>query len=163
METSRPPADVASSSLPSLNKVLAYITRLRGGGYELLVFRHRDFPEAGVQVPAGTVEPDEDLVTALMREVEEETGVGSFKLARLLGAYDWQHPDTLRIHHRHVYHLVARDGVPDGWEWVETSGGAVPDEEGYVFQYYWMPLSNRVELAGDQGDLLPALISSLRP
>ena len=32
-------------------KVLAYVTR----GDELLVFRHRDFPEAGLQVPAGTM------------------------------------------------------------------------------------------------------------
>ena len=37
------------------HKVFAYLTH----GHRLLVFRHADFPEAGIQVPAGTVQPDE--------------------------------------------------------------------------------------------------------
>ena len=43
----------------TLLKVLAYVTRLRNGDVELLVFDHRDAPEAGIQVPAGTIEPGE--------------------------------------------------------------------------------------------------------
>ncbi|HLE30393.1 MAG TPA: NUDIX domain-containing protein, partial [Anaerolineales bacterium] len=57
------------------HKVLAYITRRRNGRTQLLVFTHRDFPEAGVQVPAGTVEPDEPVEAALFREVHEESGL----------------------------------------------------------------------------------------
>ncbi len=43
--------------LPTLKKVFAYITR----GDKLLVFRHADFPEAGIQVPAGTAKEGEGL------------------------------------------------------------------------------------------------------
>ena len=48
-----------------VSKVLAYIVR----GDELLVFRHRDYPEAGLQVPAGTIEQGECSRSAVLREV----------------------------------------------------------------------------------------------
>jgi hypothetical protein len=41
--------------MESVNKVYAYFTRRD----QLLVFRHVDFPEVGIQVPGGTVEGDE--------------------------------------------------------------------------------------------------------
>ncbi len=50
-------------------KVLAYITRQRGNETQLLVFEHLDFPDAGVQVPKGTVEPGEAIERAAQREV----------------------------------------------------------------------------------------------
>lgn len=53
------------------DKVLAYITH----GNRLLVFRHPHAPEAGIQVPAGTVEEGEDPGTAVLREAAEETGL----------------------------------------------------------------------------------------
>lgn len=37
-------------------KVLAYLIREDKGKQQLLVFIHRDYPEAGMQVPGGTVE-----------------------------------------------------------------------------------------------------------
>lgn len=52
-------------------KVLAYIIH----NNKLLVFKHRDDPEAGIQVPAGTVEQDEDIADALYREILEESGI----------------------------------------------------------------------------------------
>lgn len=54
-------------------KVIAYITRGRGGETRLLVFEHVDNPDAGVQVPKGTVEPGETLENAARREVREES------------------------------------------------------------------------------------------
>jgi 8-oxo-dGTP pyrophosphatase MutT (NUDIX family) len=42
---------------------------------DLLVFEHRDFPEAGTQVPAGTVDRGEAPARTVVREVLEETGV----------------------------------------------------------------------------------------
>jgi len=38
-------------------KVLAYVTREAEGQLELLVFDHVDFPEAGIQVPGGSIDP----------------------------------------------------------------------------------------------------------
>jgi hypothetical protein len=45
-------------------KVLAYITRTRNGQTQLLVFDHGDDPQAGTQVPAGTVEESETVEAA---------------------------------------------------------------------------------------------------
>ena len=54
-----------------VDKVVVYITR----GDLLLVFTHPDFPEAGLQVPAGTVEVGEAPADAARREAHEETGL----------------------------------------------------------------------------------------
>ncbi len=45
------------------HKVFAYITH----GHHLLVFRHLYVPEAGIQVPAGTVEENERSEDAVLR------------------------------------------------------------------------------------------------
>ena len=47
------------------DRVLAYVTRERDGRKELLVFDHRDQPDAGTQVPAGRLEPGEDVEAGL--------------------------------------------------------------------------------------------------
>ena len=52
------------------HKVFAYITH----GHHLLVFRHLYVPEAGIQVPAGTVETHERSDDAVLREASEEIG-----------------------------------------------------------------------------------------
>jgi 8-oxo-dGTP pyrophosphatase MutT (NUDIX family) len=51
------------------SKVFAYIT----WGIKLLVFSQPTAPEAGIQVPAGTVEDGEAVDAAVMREAFEET------------------------------------------------------------------------------------------
>lgn len=60
-----------------LHKVTAFVTR----GAELLLFRH---PEAGIQLPAGTVEEGESLEAAVCREAEEESGLLGIRLRRWL-------------------------------------------------------------------------------
>lgn len=61
------------------------MTRSSGSssGHELLVFQH---PDAGIQLPAGTVEPGEAFETAALREVEEETGLSNSRLISKLGS-----------------------------------------------------------------------------
>ena len=63
------PPSIFSSAI--LEKVVALITRQRNGQTELLVFDH---PTAGTQIPAGTVEAEEPITTAVVREAFEETG-----------------------------------------------------------------------------------------
>src|SRR3954447_9546994 len=48
----------------------------------LLVFAHVDVPSAGIQVPAGTIERDEQPLIAALRELCDETGKGSFQITR---------------------------------------------------------------------------------
>ena len=125
------------------HKVLAYITRERDGCRELLVFTHRDYPEAGVQVPAGTVEPDEATEAALFREIREESGLANLKLVRELA----EHEETEWGQIRHVFYLIAPNGTPDRWTHIVNGKG---EDAGMVFEYCWLDLSDRVELAEAQ-------------
>jgi 8-oxo-dGTP diphosphatase len=45
------------------------VTRELNGRTELLVFEHEDYPHLGIQVPAGRLEPGDDLETGLLRKV----------------------------------------------------------------------------------------------
>ena len=54
-----------------VEKAVCYITRDR----RILVFEHPGAPDAGIQVPAGTIEPGEDPARAALREAAEESGL----------------------------------------------------------------------------------------
>lgn len=69
----------------TIEKVTAFITRRHGDADELLVFEH---PFAGIQLPAGTVEPGEPAEAAALREAQEETGLTGFTGVHYLGSRD---------------------------------------------------------------------------
>lgn len=125
----------------------------------LLVFRHADFPEAGVQVPAGTIAPGETAAAAVLREAEEETGLGSFLVPRFLGLqeFDARPFGKEEIHQRHFFHLQARGPVQESWRHYERdpsdgSGRAI------AFDLYWLPLQEAgATLVASHGALLPLL------
>ena len=77
-----------------VQKVTAFIIRERNGVKELLVFKH---PTAGVQIPAGTVEKDEDIETAVKRETYEETGLRSVEIENYLGCIENELEEGERI------------------------------------------------------------------
>ena len=77
-----------------VQKVTAFIVRKRGGVKELLVFKH---PTAGVQIPAGTVEKDEDIETAVKREAYEETGLRLVEIENYLGCFENELKNNQRI------------------------------------------------------------------
>jgi 8-oxo-dGTP pyrophosphatase MutT (NUDIX family) len=112
---------------------------------QLLVFDHHQMPEAGTQVPAGTVEAGEAIETALWREIEEEAGLlpTQLSLVRKLAEHERLEWGTLR----HVFHLKAEVELRDTWtQMVQGSG----EDEGLVFDYYWLELKPELTLAGDQ-------------
>ena len=138
----------------TVKKVVAYITR----GDELLVFTHRDFPEAGVQVPAGTVEAGETLDAAVLREVHEETGLlpTAVRKAAYLGRRLWQAGHY--CHERHFYHLLLTAPAPDAWLHYELNAGT---SEPIAFSFYWVQRNDPcLCLAGEQGALLWKLSQS---
>lgn len=145
----------SSVSVKTKQKVLAYITRNNNGRPpEVLVFLHRDHPEAGLQVPGGTVDPGEDLIEAIIREVFEETGlqIKRADVVKKLGETSYQRKDIPEINQRH-YFLVHIKELPDSWAHVVHSQGA---DDGLVFLYSWMEIKQaRAELTGQMGELLP--------
>ena len=69
----------------TIHKVTCFITRRGVKGIELLLFNH---PNVGVQIPAGTVEPDEEPEYAARREAAEESGLDNLVLKKYLGEVD---------------------------------------------------------------------------
>jgi putative (di)nucleoside polyphosphate hydrolase len=121
------------NDLPRVRKAYAYITRKRDGHRELLVFEHAR-QDAGVQVPRGTVEPGEDPAEAVVREVEEETGVTDIERVERLGRDEWPHRSKPKVYVRHFYHLPVRE-ERDRWRHRVFGGG---EDHGLVYECYWV-------------------------
>ncbi len=110
-----------------VDKVVVYITR----GDLLLVFTHPDFPEAGLQVPAGTVEVGEAPADAARREAHEETGLERLSGWTFLGERERDMRDFGRDEVQRRFFFHARCDGPDArerWRWIERfpSEGEAP-------------------------------------
>lgn len=77
-----------------VEKVTVFITRPAPDGHHLLLFEH---PNAGIQIPAGTVEFGETPEAAAVREAAEETGLTALTLRRTLGVTTESLPASQRI------------------------------------------------------------------
>ncbi len=137
-------------------KVYTYITY----GDKLLVFRHPYVPEAGIQVPGGSVEPGEALEEAALREAIEETGLTTLQMRGFLGEQRWQNPypeGSYRVAHRHFYHLTVTAPPPERWQHSEPFPSI--GTENHVFEFFWVPLTNVPPLIADMGYHLPTLLN----
>jgi len=79
---------------PIVEKVTAFVVRAVDARRELLLFRH---PDAGIQIPAGTVEDDETPERAVLREAAEETGLTGLVVNQYLGRAEDRLPEEQRI------------------------------------------------------------------
>jgi 8-oxo-dGTP pyrophosphatase MutT (NUDIX family) len=135
-------------------KVVCYIVR----GDRLLVFRHLDqlWDEAGLQVPAGSIEPGESPEAAAVREAAEETGLDGFRVVRKLGEVDYDvAPYRAELHHRHVFHLELEGEAPE--RWVSHENDAGDGSPPLRLECYWIPLTQGHVLSAGQGALLGRL------
>jgi 8-oxo-dGTP diphosphatase len=136
-------------------RVSAYVTRDREGERELLVFDHRDHPEAGTQIPAGRLDPGETLEQGLRRELHEEAGLDRVRIVRELAGpeeYDRQFPGS--SYANHLFHVEPEVELPDSWEHVVFGDG---DDAGLVFRYRWEPIRDDLLLWGRRDPFLGRL------
>lgn len=139
-------------------KAFAYITKAD----QLLVFEHPLSPEAGIQVPAGTIEPGVDPTAAALREAYEETGLDNLRLSQFFGTCEWDLSGygLQEIHQRYFYHLLCDGDAPPMWIHVEAdpSDGSAP----MPFRLYWVRLPDWLPvLAGGHDCLLHRVIPSV--
>ncbi|WP_262177057.1 NUDIX hydrolase [Saccharococcus sp. Marseille-Q5394] len=139
-------------------KVLAYITKDDNAERKLLVFEHKDNPEAGWQVPGGTIEEDELLLDALYREIEEETGIRREQL-QLNGKVNKENyfPENRPnvIHERNIFHLTYIGEDESEWDTCVNSTGK---DNGMIFHCRWIPVNELPELAASQDKALEFII-----
>ena len=118
-----------------VQKAFAYITHRN----RLLVFEHPHHPEAGLQVPAGSVEEQEGCEAAVLREAWEETGLDGLTVVRFLGEQrrDMRAFGRQEIHERHFFHLAYTKTPPESWEHHELFGS---DGDHHLFRFFWVEL-----------------------
>ncbi|MEW6217085.1 MAG: NUDIX domain-containing protein [Candidatus Bipolaricaulota bacterium] len=116
-------------------RAFVYITREIPEGRQLLVFTHRVPDAPDVQVPGGTIEPDETPLDGAVREAREETGLSRFGTPRLLAEEVWHGAEeTVECY---FVHLPLAEVAPDSWEHVVSAGEL---DQGMVFALSWATL-----------------------
>ncbi len=108
----------------------------------MLVFDH---PVAGTQLPKGTVERDEGLADAAVRELAEESGITDAAVISKLG--EWTRvtgagPVEDGLPQQHVWHVMLLErGSPLPERWQHRASGSAA-EEALVFSFRWLPLGD---------------------
>lgn len=87
-----------------------------------------DFMGGFVEIPSGTVEAGEDLLTALAREVQEETGLIVISVLEYLGCFDHRSSSGKKTRH---FNFI-----------VEVEGGVIKLSPTEHQAYYWVALSD---------------------
>ncbi|MGE8540789.1 NUDIX domain-containing protein [Acinetobacter sp. ANC 3813] len=113
---------------------------------ELLVFQH---PESGIQLVKGTLESNEAILDAALRELFEESGIiRSTEHCTYIG----QHPiDAL------AWHFVAIniDGLILAEQWQYQT----LDDYGHIFSFFWMPVPHLLSL--DEEHIRPKYLDAI--
>lgn len=103
-----------------------------GAPLRIAVFRH---PQAGLQLPKGTVKQDEHPTRAAARELFEETGLET------LSAISLGQSDTIVEGERWHFALCRiKPPVRDRWRHHCT------DDGGHLFECFWQPLDKSADL-----------------
>jgi predicted acetyltransferase/8-oxo-dGTP pyrophosphatase MutT (NUDIX family) len=119
-------------------KVVGYLTRSNGSKTQILVFNHDEqFSDAGTQVPAGTVESDENLEEAILREVYEEAGLENLIIESKIDHYQFYREQSKKYVRRHVFHLTSTVPLPDKWTYQVQGNG---QDQGLNFHFFWMDI-----------------------
>lgn len=138
------------------HRAYAYIT----SGRRLLLFTQPGAPEAGIQVPAGTIEPGEKPRDAVMREAEEETGLSELRFIRFLGrdTRDMRDCGSDELQHRWFFHLSVEGPTRESWRHGEHA------EDGsliHPFDFLWADVRALPRLVAGYDDKIDRLRESM--
>jgi 8-oxo-dGTP pyrophosphatase MutT (NUDIX family) len=147
----------STDSMIIRRKAFAYVT----SGPRLLLFTHPEHPDAGIQVPAGTMAPGEVPAAAALREAREETGLTALRLGRWIGRdlFDARPYGRDEHHDRWFFHIVC-DEAPERWRHWESDpadgGPPIP------FAFFWADVREPLpELIAGHGRFIPELRETL--
>ena len=124
-----------------VHKACPCIFRSKNGKSEMLVFKH---PHAGHQMIKGSVELHESIEHAVLRELEEESGIANGKVIRHLSSIDFIRKREFQGHERselnkwHLYEVHVDELLPDSWEHKAYGSKA---ENGLIFGLFWQQLN----------------------
>ena len=119
-----------------IEKVTAFITRQKLGVLEILLFNH---PYCGIQIPAGTVDLNENYSKAVLREVAEETGIKNCFIKSYLGFQDTFPSENEFIVSKKA-NVYARPDTKS-WKWAYIPRGAVVTQKRSFEDYFQVQFS----------------------
>ncbi len=109
-----------------MDKACPVVLRSKDNKRELLAFKH---PTAGVQLVKGGLKKGEDLASACIRELKEESGIQA-QVVKHLGV--WTPGYKNQTWGFCLMHF--EDKLPDTWTF------ATKDDGGQLFSFFWQPL-----------------------
>ena len=113
-----------------VEKVCPVIFRRRNSQKEILAFRH---PLAGIQLVKGTVEENEDLQAAALRELAEESGIS--EVAEVEFKETLEFPEENQ--RWHFYLCEVKENLADAWDFFANEDG------GLNFSFFWQRLNEK--------------------
>ena len=138
------------------HRAYAYVTN----AHRLLLFTHPEAPEAGLQVPAGTVGPGEDPQDTVVREATEETGLVDLRLESFLiqDTRNMNDYGTNELQYRWVLSSLL-GGHPEGNLASRRIRGRW--DTGHSVRFFWAEITAIPKLVADYGDHIDLLVDSL--
>ncbi|MEM9327725.1 MAG: NUDIX domain-containing protein [Bacteroidota bacterium] len=117
-----------------VHKVVPVVTRVRDSGIQLLVFNH---PQERQQIVKGTLEPEEDLEDAALRELAEESGITEAIITHQIGDLAFEHKGEHQ--HWHFFKVEAQVELPERWEYYADEDG------GMWFKLFWQDIDQPLD------------------
>lgn len=145
-----------------VHKAIAYVTRRQNSKHQLLVFEHdKEFSDAGIQVPCGTVDDNEDPKDTIIRELFEEAGIQGQPTAKL-DEYQFYGEHAKKFLRRHVFHFeMCEHSLPQKWTHQVSGEG---HDKNLNFHYSWIDIEfAKGKLSGRFDDSIDLLLEKLRP